>query len=413
MNAGDSTTTTLNNWRTDSCCQAVGTIKTWHSGWNGNNVPSASFISPVQQAQRALTVLSITTQTRAGRDLMAWAGVAGRAAAELKMDKRKKLPGGAEKLRLKKLKSLEVEAAKYSKLTDLLVPGSPPQQVLLRRETSDYFPSNDLCFPYVQPRQVQSKSSWSVQGESQTNSDSPKTAPPEREKAVESEEYVSPKTGSPEREKAVESEEYVSPKTGSPEREKAVESEEYVSPKTGSPEREKAVESEEYVSPKTGSPEREKAVESEEYVSPKTGSPEREKAVESEECVSPKTGSPEREKAVESEECVSPKTLKSSNPVVQKVFCSRDGTSRRWLTYCPESHMLYCFICMAFGKRTDSSLFISGMSDWRHIHQRTEEHKRSSHEFGEEWSWLAAGEEVEQYILVHIHLSLALRVLLT
>ncbi|KAI9532515.1 hypothetical protein NQZ68_031217 [Dissostichus eleginoides] len=75
------------------------------------------------------------------------------------------------------------------------------------------------------PRQVQGKSSWSVQGESQTNSDSPKTAPPEREKAVESEEYVSPKTGSPEREKAVESEKCVSPKTGSLEREKAVESE--------------------------------------------------------------------------------------------------------------------------------------------------------------------------------------------
>ncbi|KAI4804154.1 hypothetical protein KUCAC02_025791, partial [Chaenocephalus aceratus] len=74
------------------------------------------------------------------------------------------------------------------------------------------------------PRQVQGKSSWSVQGESQTNSGSPKTAPPEREKAVESEEYVSPKTGSPEREKAEESEECVSPKTGSPERETAVES---------------------------------------------------------------------------------------------------------------------------------------------------------------------------------------------
>uniref|UniRef100_A0A8C6KUE3 DUF4371 domain-containing protein n=1 Tax=Nothobranchius furzeri TaxID=105023 RepID=A0A8C6KUE3_NOTFU len=40
--------------------------------------------------------------------------------------------------------------------------------------------------------------------------------------------------------------------------------------------------------------------------------------------------------------------------------------------------MLYCFICMAFGKRTDSSLFISGMSEWKHIHQRTEEHERSS-----------------------------------
>ena len=54
-----------------------------------------------------------------------------------------------------------------------------------------------------QPRQVQGKSSWSGQGESQTNAGSPKTAPPEREKAVEREECVSTKTGSPERETAV------------------------------------------------------------------------------------------------------------------------------------------------------------------------------------------------------------------
>ncbi|KAI4825329.1 hypothetical protein KUCAC02_021015 [Chaenocephalus aceratus] len=101
---------------------------------------------------------------------MAWAGRAA-AAAELKMDKRKKRPGAAA-------------------------------------------PRDERVEAYM-PRQVQGKSSWSVQGESQTNSGSPKTAPPEREKAVESEEYVSPKTGSPEREKAGESEEYVSPKTGS------------------------------------------------------------------------------------------------------------------------------------------------------------------------------------------------------
>lgn len=50
-----------------------------------------------------------------GRHLMVWAGVG----TELKMDKRKKRPDGPEKLRLKKLKSLEVEAAKCSKLTDL------------------------------------------------------------------------------------------------------------------------------------------------------------------------------------------------------------------------------------------------------------------------------------------------------
>ena len=35
------------------------------------------------------------------------------------MDRGKKCPGGAEKQRTKKLKSLEVEAAKCAKLTDL------------------------------------------------------------------------------------------------------------------------------------------------------------------------------------------------------------------------------------------------------------------------------------------------------
>ncbi|CAL8366268.1 unnamed protein product [Boreogadus saida] len=42
---------------------------------------------------------------------------------ELKMENRKKRLGGAEKMRLKKLKSLEVEAAKCSKLTDLFGAG--------------------------------------------------------------------------------------------------------------------------------------------------------------------------------------------------------------------------------------------------------------------------------------------------
>ncbi|KAI4818096.1 hypothetical protein KUCAC02_011459 [Chaenocephalus aceratus] len=115
------------------------------------------------------------------------------------MDKRKKRPGGAEKLRLKKLKSLEVEATKYSKLTDLFGAGvTTPAGAAAQ---------GDERVEAYMPRQVQGKSSWSVQGESQTNSGSPKTAPPEREKAGESEECVSPKTGSPEREKVVESEE--------------------------------------------------------------------------------------------------------------------------------------------------------------------------------------------------------------
>lgn len=65
------------------------------------------------------------------------------------------------------------------------------------------------------------------------------------------------------------------------------------------------------------------------------------------------------------------------NPVVQKVFTCKDGTSRKWLTYCKGRHMLFCFVCLAFGKRTDTGTFITGMSDWRHAHQRTEEHEKS------------------------------------
>ena len=40
------------------------------------------------------------------------------------MGKRKKRPGGAEKQRLKKLKSLEVEASKCAKLMDLVGAGT-------------------------------------------------------------------------------------------------------------------------------------------------------------------------------------------------------------------------------------------------------------------------------------------------
>ena len=42
---------------------------------------------------------SAVNRNQGGRDLMAWAGVVG-VGTELKMDKRKKRPGGTEKLRL-------------------------------------------------------------------------------------------------------------------------------------------------------------------------------------------------------------------------------------------------------------------------------------------------------------------------
>lgn len=65
------------------------------------------------------------------------------------------------------------------------------------------------------------------------------------------------------------------------------------------------------------------------------------------------------------------------NPVLQRVFFSKDGTSRKWLIYSQECQKIYCFICIAFGKTTENSPFITGMPDWRHICQRTEEHEKS------------------------------------
>ena len=32
---------------------------------------------------------------------------------------------------------------------------------------------------------------------------------------------------------------------------------------------------------------------------------------------------------------------------------------------------------MAFGRPTDSSTFLNGMKDWKHVHQRLEEHEKS------------------------------------
>lgn len=67
----------------------------------------------------------------------------------------------------------------------------------------------------------------------------------------------------------------------------------------------------------------------------------------------------------------------ATNAIVKRVFTNKDGTSRKWLTYCNQRHALFCFVCLAFSKTTDSSIFITGMSDWRHAHQRAVEHEKS------------------------------------
>ena len=68
----------------------------------------------------------------------------------------------------------------------------------------------------------------------------------------------------------------------------------------------------------------------------------------------------------------------TTSAVVQKVFTCKDGTSRKWVTYCKERHSLFCFVCLAFAKTNDTSPFITGMTDWRHVHVRIMEHERST-----------------------------------
>ena len=47
------------------------------------------------------------------------------------------------------------------------------------------------------------------------------------------------------------------------------------------------------------------------------------------------------------------------------------------VTYDKEKDLLHCSVCIAFGKPTDSNVFITGMSDWWHLHSRMQLHEKS------------------------------------
>ena len=66
----------------------------------------------------------------------------------------------------------------------------------------------------------------------------------------------------------------------------------------------------------------------------------------------------------------------ATNPVIQRLFTRTDDMAWKWLTYSDERNALFCFLCLAFSKPNDPSSFIGGMTDWRHVHQRIEEHER-------------------------------------
>lgn len=64
--------------------------------------------------------------------------------------------------------------------------------------------------------------------------------------------------------------------------------------------------------------------------------------------------------------------------VIQKTFDRERGIRRQSLTYNEQGKCLYCSICLAFAKTTDSSVFITGFMDRRHIHLRVKEQENSS-----------------------------------
>lgn len=68
---------------------------------------------------------------------------------------------------------------------------------------------------------------------------------------------------------------------------------------------------------------------------------------------------------------------KTDKAVVKRSFIRKDGSNRSWLSYNEENHSLHCSVCIAFSNSSDKSNFINGMTDWRHVHVRVEEHERT------------------------------------
>ncbi|CAH2272310.1 zinc finger MYM-type 1-like [Pelobates cultripes] len=67
------------------------------------------------------------------------------------------------------------------------------------------------------------------------------------------------------------------------------------------------------------------------------------------------------------------------DPVLKKSVKRKDGTIRKWLSYCKIKKAMFCSVCLAFLKSHETNSFIEGMTDKRHVHQRiVEEHEKSA-----------------------------------
>lgn len=61
------------------------------------------------------------------------------------------------------------------------------------------------------------------------------------------------------------------------------------------------------------------------------------------------------------------------------IYQTKDGIKRKWLTYCKKENSLYCTVCLAYAKpsASDNAFIKGGMTAWKHVHQRLEEHERN------------------------------------
>ncbi|KAI6655421.1 hypothetical protein LOD99_2256 [Oopsacas minuta] len=57
----------------------------------------------------------------------------------------------------------------------------------------------------------------------------------------------------------------------------------------------------------------------------------------------------------------------------------RGGFSCHWLTYSESKEALFCSVCLAFSKPSESNKFTLGTSTWKHVYQRIEKHESSQY----------------------------------
>lgn len=68
----------------------------------------------------------------------------------------------------------------------------------------------------------------------------------------------------------------------------------------------------------------------------------------------------------------------TNDPVLSKAFHRKNGSNRKWLTYCSQKGRFFCWICLAFSRNVDSP-FTEGTCEKRHIHKRVSEHEFSNY----------------------------------